>query len=206
MEQTPYAWNAFYQQCHYVSNIIKAAQHNHYKQIIQEHKHDYKTIFSTANGLLFRKQEFLLPPISPISKLAEGFSKFFQTKIENVVVKLCEKASGLGNRYIKSRYETDHRMYKFTLVFHSDVKEIICSAPAKSCELDPICTLLLKVHIEVLAAIIANIADSSFEAGILSDELKEALLHPLHKHPSLKLLFGNFRLVSNLSYLGKLID
>ena len=39
----------------HVANIIKEAQCNHYKQIIQEHKHDYKTIFSIANGLLFRK-------------------------------------------------------------------------------------------------------------------------------------------------------
>ena len=97
-------------------------------------------------------------------------------------------------------------MYNFTPVFHSDVKEITCSAPAKSCELYPISTSLLKVHIEVLAPIITNIVNSSFEVRIFSDVLKDALLHPLHKHPSLKFLFGNFRLVSNLSYLEKLIE
>ena len=76
-------------------------------------------------------------------------------------------------------------MNKFTPVFHRDVKEIIVSAPAKSCKLDPIPTSLLKMHIEFLAPIISNIANSSFEAGIFSDELKDALLCPLHKHPSL---------------------
>ena len=87
---------------HFTTNVImwqissKAAQCNHYKQIIQKHKHGYKTIFSIDNGLLFRKQESLLPPISPISELAEGFSEFFQTKIDNIVVELQEKASGLG--------------------------------------------------------------------------------------------------------------
>ena len=54
-EQTPHAWNAFHQQHQHVANIIKEAQLNHYKQIIQAHKHDYKTIFSIANELLFRK-------------------------------------------------------------------------------------------------------------------------------------------------------
>ena len=72
--------------------------------------------------------------MSPVSKLAEGFSEFFQTKIDNTVVKLCEKASGLDNRYIKSRIETYHTIYNFSPVFHSDVKEIIHSALAKSCE------------------------------------------------------------------------
>ena len=55
-DQTPQAWNDFYIQCRQVANIIKEAQHNHCKQIIKEHKHDYKTIFNIANGLLFRKQ------------------------------------------------------------------------------------------------------------------------------------------------------
>ena len=136
----------------------------------------------------------------------EGFNEFFHTEIDNIVVILHEKTSGLDNRYTESKFETDHRMYDFTPIFHIDVKEIICSAPAKSCDLDPIHTSLLKVHIGVLAPIIANIANGSFEAGIFSDELKDALLHPLPKHPSLELLFGNFRPVSNLSYLGKLID
>ena len=63
-------------------------------------------------------------------------------------------------------------MYNFTPVFHSYVKEIIGSAPVKSCELDLIPTSLLNVHIGVLAPIIANIANSSFEVGIFSDELK----------------------------------
>ena len=162
-----------------MANIIKTAQCNHYKQITLEHKCDYKTIFSIANGLLFRKQESLLPPISPASELAEGFSEFFQTKIDNIVVNLHEKASGMDIRYIKSRFETDHRMYNFSPVFHSDVKEIVCSAPAKSCELDPLPISLLKVHIQVQAPIIANIANSSFEAGIFSDELRDAPLCPL---------------------------
>ena len=144
--------------------------------------------------------------MSLISKLAEGFIKFFQTKIDNIVVKLHEKASGLDNRYTKSMFETDHRMYTFTPVYHSDVKEIMNSVPAKSCEIDPIPTLLLKMHIEVLAPIITNIANSRFEAGIFSNDLNDALLHPLPKHPSLELLFGNFRPLSNLSCLEKLIE
>ena len=66
------------------------------QQIILEHKHDYKNIFSIANGLLFRKQESLLQPISPVSKLAEGFSKLFQTKIDNIVEKCHEKNPRTG--------------------------------------------------------------------------------------------------------------
>ena len=62
------------------------------------------------------------------------------------------------------------------------------------------------MHTEVLARIICNITNSSFEMGIFSDELKDALVHPLHKHHSLELELKNFRPVSNLSYLGKIIE
>ena len=43
--QTPQTWDDFYTQHRQVANIIKEAQCNHYKQIIKEHKHDYKTYF-----------------------------------------------------------------------------------------------------------------------------------------------------------------
>ena len=62
------------------------------------------------------------------------------------------------------------------------------------------------MHIEVLAPIICNIINSSFDSGTFSDDLKEALVHPLHKHHSLEPELKNFRPVSNLSYLGKIIE
>ena len=75
-EKTPQAWKDFYNQCKQVANIIKEAQCNHYKQIIKEHKYDYKTIFNIANGILFRKQESALPPTESVPVLAENFSEF----------------------------------------------------------------------------------------------------------------------------------
>ena len=76
----------------------------------------------------------------------------------------------------------------------------------KSCELDPIPTSLLKMHIKVLVPIISNITNRSFKQNFFSDELKDAFVHPLHKHASLELKLKNFRPVSNLSYLGKRIE
>ena len=76
-EKTPQAWKDSYTQNRQVANIIKEAQCNQYKQIIKEHKYDYKTIFNITNGILFRKQESALPPTRSVSVLAENFSEFF---------------------------------------------------------------------------------------------------------------------------------
>ena len=98
------------------------------------------------------------------------------------------------------------RLNNFSPVLLSDVEETVSSGLAKSCELDPIPTSLVKKHIGVLAPIICDITNSSFDTGTFSDDLKEALVHPLNKHHSLELELKNFRPVSNLPYLGKIIE
>ena len=64
-EQSEYSWRAFYNQCRYISNMIKTAQQIYFKVKIEENKKDYKAIFNIANSLLFRKQDSSLPEISP---------------------------------------------------------------------------------------------------------------------------------------------
>ena len=66
--------------------------------------------------LLFRKQESVLPPTRPISVLAEDSSEFFQTKIDNIIEKLCEKATDLDSKYIETNFQTNCRMNKFFTV------------------------------------------------------------------------------------------
>ena len=59
---------------------------------------------------------------------------------------------------------------------------------------------------DVLAYYIAKIVNISFDTGHFSDELKEAILHPLIKNIKPEPIFTNFRPVLNLSYLSKLIE
>ena len=78
-------------------------------------------------------------------------------------------------------------------------------APSKSCESDPIPTSLLTNHLDILLPSLILIINESLEHGQFSSELKEALLHPLLKKYGLELIFKNFRPISNLSFLSKLI-
>ena len=87
-----------------------------------------------------------------------------------------------------------------------DVKVTITNATPKHCELDPIQTTLLRQMIDVVAPIITKIVNTSLQSGIFLINLKEALLWPLLKKLGLELIFKNFRPVSNLSYLSKLIE
>ena len=81
----------------------------------------------------------------------------------------------------------------------------ICST--KSCELDPIPTKLLRNHIDVLGPTILKIINILITNGIISTNMKEALIRLLLKKLNLVLCqFKNFRPVSNLLFVSKLVE
>ena len=83
---------------------------------------------------------------------------------------------------------------------------MISKTATKSCELDPINTNILKEDIKVLAPALVDIVNTSPDDAIVTENLKSGMVRPLLKKSSLPLIFKNFRPVSNLSYLSKLIE
>ena len=206
-EQSEYTLNAFYTQWRHVANIIKTAQCQYYKEIIQENHNDYKAIYNIANSLLFRKSESPIPDIKPLSLLVEEFNEFFHAKIVKIMerLKLNQKTHN-PNKLTEDGYQTELRIGTLTSVSYMDVINMVKSVQPKSCDLDSIPTKILKNHIDALAHGIANIINTSFEHGYVCDSLKEAIIRPLLKLPALNLVFPNFRPISNLAYLGKLAE
>ena len=97
-------------------------------------------------------------------------------------------------------------MLTFQQLSVDEVCKLINSAEAKSCELDPIPSKLLNTNSREIAPAITEILNLSLKTGEFCKELKQALLHPLLKKCGLELAFPNYRPVSNLPYLGKIIE
>ena len=76
----------------------------------------------------------------------------------------------------------------------------------KTCELDPIPTKLLKEHLNLFLPIITKLVNVSLSTGEFFIDWKCAIVRPLLKKVGLDLLKKNFRPVSNLSFLSKLIE
>ena len=83
---------------------------------------------------------------------------------------------------------------------------IIQSTPNKNCDLDPVPTSLLKQIPPSIIPLIADIINSSLRVGIFPESFKRALVRPLLKKPDLELLKRNYRPVSNLGYVSKLVE
>ena len=86
------------------------------------------------------------------------------------------------------------------------VTQLIKKSQAKMCELDPMQSSLVKEYAVVLEPIISQIINKSIDESIVSENLKHAILKPLLKKQGLAPFFGNYHLVSNLSYILKLLE
>ena len=80
-------------------------------------------------------------------------------------------------------------------------------AATKSCELDPIPTFLLKPCLDSLLPIIYTIINNSLSKSEVPPKFKQAIVRPLLKKPGLDQdVFKNYRPVSNLPFLSKILE
>ena len=95
----------------------------------------------------------------------------------------------------------------FTDMKLDDIRELAATVLSKSCVLDPLPSSIIKQCTDLLLPTITNIVNLSLREGCMPTCLKSALLSPLFKKPYADFLqFKNFKPISNLKALSKIID
>ena len=97
-------------------------------------------------------------------------------------------------------------MDSFRLLSEDDVSAIVKKSPTKTCEADPIPTTLLKDILPNILSLLREIVNKSLQTGTFPEDLKVALVRPLLKKTNLDIVEKNYGPVSNLQYIGKLIE
>ena len=88
-----------------------------------------------------------------------------------------------------------------------EITEIVKRSSKATCSLDPIPTSLLHDLLPILSPVTADLVNSSLATGVFPSELKSAVIKPLLKKPGLDTdVLKNFRPVSNLSFISKMIE
>ena len=99
------------------------------------------------------------------------------------------------------------RLRKFKCVGYQELLDIINHLASKTCELDPIPSWLLLDCADLLGPTIMRIVNLSLASSIMLPTLKQALIRPLLKKPSLDhQQYKNFRPISNLPFISKVIE
>ena len=82
-----------------------------------------------------------------------------------------------------------------------EVVELLKNSLNKSCLLDPLPSLLVKIHKEQLVPVITKIVNLSLLSGTLLHQFRQALVTPLLKQQGLdQNILRNYRSVSNIPF------
>lgn len=194
------------------NNLITRCKEKYVKDNIVENKHDTKALYRILNGLVNPEaSEKALPQNDSAGALAEQFSDFFINKILNIRKELdivnSTRASKTSVDETHSDETTDAILTHFSEATREEVRDIIIDSPDKTCSLDKVPTWMVKKCVDVLAPAITSIVNASLKEASVPPELKHALVTPLLKKPSLDPdNLSNYRPVSNLNFVGKLIE
>jgi hypothetical protein len=187
-----------------VSNLSEVAKKNYYNDKISENQNNPKKLFSISNSLLKNNKDRSLPTFSSEKDIADSFVQFFHNKIANIRDNLGKSTTTTPET---TKAPDSEQFSKFERVTESDVSDMILKGNSKSCSLDPIPTSLLKELLPSLLPTLTNIINNSLQTSKMSSELKTAIVNPLLKKSSQDAEnMKNYRPVSNLPYLGKLIE
>ena len=143
--------------------------------------------------------------------MASVMNTFFIDKIDNIRAEfpLLEENlpsySFLSMDSIMSRCPTG--LYHFEPVTDTELLKIISCMHKTTCSSDPFPTRLLISHIHAIVPILQHIVNLCLTTGDFPSSCKSSIVIPLIKKPGLdREMLKNYRPVSNLSFLSKVIE
>ena len=165
-----------------------------------------KELFHITNPLTAKTKSTQLPSIFPTSDLPTLFSDFFNDKIVNIRKGLDSLPHSSASPFPDKPF-TGTPLTSFLSVTQDTLRKIISSSAPKTCELDSLPTPLLCEFLDDILPLLTDIVNKSLTSGSFPEIFKTAVVKPLLKKPSLDPNdLKNYRPVSNLSFISKIIE
>ena len=194
-------WKAFQRERNRYNHMLYHSKCNIICGKIQELKRDTKLLNKYVNKLTGKTDTNPFPTNRSNQQLSEDFAEYFLTKIKTI-------RSALQG-YPKYKAKSDESIPLFTSfspVTESELYKQMMSMPTKSCELDTIPTEIFKQAWPKIKHIMLHIVNTSLTKGEFIMEWKTAIVRPLLKKLNAELIEKNYRPVSNLSFLSKIVE
>ena len=133
---------------------------------------------------------------------ADDFLKAFSEKTDTV------RQSTSSAAYPKfDEAGCPHSLLEFESIDCELINQLIQSSPNKNCTLDPVPTWMIKQYASELVPFITVYCNTSLRDGSFPDSQKNAIVTPILKKANLDApAAANYRPISNLSYLSKLLE
>ena len=193
-------WQTFNEERKAYHRLLKVTKRNMLSENISACKGDTKQLYKVFNKITGKTVSNPMPEHVDAEQLAEQFADFFMNKI----IKIRQSLDDIP-KYTPTHHEVSN-FNKFQCVSEEDVCKIITSMSTASCELDSMPTKLLRKVISAVSPIITKIINLSLEEGVFVEQWKSAIIRPTLKKCGLDLILSNYRPVSNLPFLSKVLE
>ena len=142
----------------HINRLLECAKTKYYSNMVREN--DPKALWNSIKKVLHRSPKIVLPDHTTIHSLINSFGKYFSDKIAKL-------RSGLLSTDADPPVSgsNKNKFVSFRTMSEDKVLKIIKSMLNKSCDLDPIPTLLVLDCISVLLTPITNILNYSLQEG-----------------------------------------
>ncbi|KAK6192629.1 hypothetical protein SNE40_004070 [Patella caerulea] len=179
----------------------------YYNNEILSKSKDPKALYTTLSTLLGKSSDVVLPQIKDIDDvgLANEFSEFFSNKIFKIRNDISTITTSKGTG--QDKYFSGRKLDHFKPFSEAEMLILLKESKPTWCLLDPFPTKILLQCADTLVPVITKVINSSLQSGIVPHPFKVAVIKPLIKKPSLdKNIFKNYRPVSNLPFLSKVLE
>ena len=185
-------------------NIYYAKLNNKKKNVlrssIENYSKDSHKLHALITNLTTNRPENQWPKHKSKQELADGFMQYFHSKILLIREHFKDIAP------YQPQEANVPKLDKFAPMSEGDVYKVINYLKSKSCELDVIPMDIFKTLLPTILPLITNIVNISLCEGLFIRKWKTAVVQPLLEKLGLELINPNFRPVSNLSFLSKVIE
>ena len=194
-------WLAFKIERNRYNKMLKEAKEAFISEDIVSHRNNIKYLYKVVTNLSGVRKENPMPPAESDQLLAEEFADFFIEKINKIQEELDH-----FDLYEPTTMEQIVARQSFLPITAFEVKKLVMDMKPKTNELDLLPVTFIKENIEKFVDLLVNIVNISLQLGVFAKEWKMALLYPLIKKAGLDVIKSNFRPVSNLSFISRLVE
>ncbi|KAK3508066.1 hypothetical protein QTP70_012243 [Hemibagrus guttatus] len=169
-----------------------------YKETLEASAQDPQKLHNIFSSLLKPQA-----PPAPSSLTAEDFGTFYTEKIE----KICQTSTSVPTSSTShSQHSATPSLKHLSTIAAEEVLQIIRACNPTTCPLDPIPSTMLQTISPDLLLFITTVINGSLTSGHLPTAFKISRVIPILKKPALDPSDSNYRPVSLLSFLSKIIE
>ncbi|XP_055956994.1 uncharacterized protein LOC130012904, partial [Patella vulgata] len=186
---------------------IKECKKSYFSNSIENSKNKQRELFKISKSLLDHTHgQTILPESDNQFELACKFSNYFSEKIQRIRSELKPTLLAGGENH-NCDSQIPPTLCRFQTVSENDIKKLVKESSKTTCSLDPIPSKFIVDNLNVFSPVITDIINSAISENCVPDVFKHAIVFPLIKKPSLDInLERNYRPVSNLSFISKLLE